>query len=42
MKKNKLLVTEADKAREVLEWQSSHNSEKMCKDAWEAIQNDYK
>ena len=31
-----------DKAREVLGWQSSHNLEKMCKDAWEAIQNDYK
>ena len=33
---------EVDKAREVLGWQSSHNLEKMCKDAWEAIQNDYK
>ena len=31
-----------DKAREVLGWQSSHNLEKMCKDAWEAIQNDFK
>jgi UDP-glucose 4-epimerase len=31
-----------DKAREVLGWQSSHNLEKMCKDAWEAIQNDCK
>ena len=31
-----------DKARDVLGWQSSHNLEKMCKDAWEAIQNDYK
>ena len=27
-----------DKAREVLGWQSSHNLEKMCKDAWEAVQ----
>ena len=33
---------EVDKAREVLGWQSSHNLEKMCKDAWEAIQNDCK
>ena len=31
-----------DKARDVLGWQSSHNLEKMCKDAWEAIQNDCK
>ena len=34
--------SQADKAREVLGWQSSHNLEKMCKDAWEAIQNDCK
>ena len=33
---------EVDKAREVLGWQSSHNLEKMCKDAWEAIQNECK
>ena len=33
---------EVDKAKEVLGWQSSHNLEKMCKDAWEAIQNDCK
>ena len=33
---------EVDKAREVLGWQSSHNLEKMCKDAWEAIQDDCK
>ena len=33
---------EVDKAREILGWQSSHNLEKMCKDAWEAIQNDCK
>ena len=31
-----------DKARDVLGWQSSHNLEKMCKDAWEAIQNECK
>ncbi|MFL2487579.1 MAG: UDP-glucose 4-epimerase GalE [Gammaproteobacteria bacterium] len=29
---------EVDKARDVLGWQSSHNLEKMCKDAWEAVQ----
>jgi len=29
---------EVYKAREVLGWQSSHNLEKMCKDAWEAVQ----
>ena len=29
---------EVDKARDVLGWQSSHNLEKMCKDAWEALQ----
>ncbi len=28
---------EVDKAREVLGWKSSHNLEKMCKDAWEAV-----
>ncbi len=33
---------EVDKAREVLGWQSSHNLEKMCKDAWEATQNEFK
>ena len=33
---------EVGKAREVLGWQSSHNLEKMCKDAWQAIQNDCK
>jgi UDP-glucose 4-epimerase len=33
---------EVDKAREVLGWKSSHNLEKMCKDAWEAIQNECK
>jgi len=33
---------EVDKAKEVLGWQSSHNLEKMCKDAWEAIQNECK
>tara|TARA_B100000963_G_scaffold189429_1_gene164851 strand:- start:142 stop:1149 length:1008 start_codon:yes stop_codon:yes gene_type:complete len=33
---------EVDKAGDVLGWQSSHNLEKMCKDAWEAIQNDCK
>tara|TARA_Y100000992_G_scaffold236326_1_gene167150 strand:- start:261 stop:1250 length:990 start_codon:yes stop_codon:yes gene_type:complete len=27
---------QVDKARELLGWQSSHNLEKMCKDAWEA------
>ena len=26
-----------DKAKDLLGWQSSHNLEKMCKDAWEAI-----
>ncbi len=31
---------QVDKAREVLGWQSSHNLEKMCKDAWKGIQND--
>jgi UDP-glucose 4-epimerase len=33
---------EVYKAREVLGWKSSHNLEKMCKDAWEAIQNECK
>lgn len=33
---------EVGKAREILGWQSSHNLEKMCKDAWQAIQNDCK
>ena len=33
---------QVDKAREALGWQSSHNLEKMCKDAWEAIQNECK
>ena len=32
---------QVDKARELLGWQSSHNLEKMCIDAWEAIQNDF-
>ena len=27
-----------DKAKDLLGWQSSHNLEKMCKDAWEAVQ----
>ncbi len=31
-----------DRARELLGWQSSHNLEKMCKDAWEGIQNDFR
>ena len=30
------------KAREFLGWQSSHNLEKMCGDAWKAIQNEFK
>jgi len=33
---------EVYKAGEFLGWQSSHNLEKMCKDAWEAIQNECK
>ena len=31
---------QVDKAKEILGWKSSHNLEKMCKDAWEVTQND--
>jgi len=33
---------QVNKAKEFLGWQSSHNLEKMCKDAWEAIQNEFR
>mgnify|MGYP001169530799 CR=1 FL=1 len=33
---------QVNKAKEVLGWQSNYNLEKMCKDAWEAIQDDCK
>ena len=33
---------QVDKAKEFLGWQSSYNLEKMCKDAWEVIQNELK
>ncbi len=37
-----ICYADVSKARNLLGWEAEYSLEKMCKDAWEAIQNDFK